>query len=421
VARRRADYDRDVAPLTPYLRRLLVFLSIASFFEGFDYFALAQLLPDIRASFGLLPGQGGALVGFINIGMVLAYFLARKADSWGRRRTLALTIAGYTVSSLLSGVAINVYAFAAAQLLARVFLTAEVAVTMVFAAEEYPAERRGLVIGVVQACSTLGAIVCAGVVPLILKLPWGWRGVFLVGAVPLCLVALARRSLKETRRFAELAAARPPSAPAPDLFRVLRTAHRGRLLLLAGIWFLTMFCTQSALLFWKEFAVGERAFSAQQVGSCLTVAALLAMPLVFAVGKLLDTIGRRSGAAIVFLLTIAGVIAAYTLDTPVALTASLVLGIAGTTAMLSVLHTFTTELFPTELRGDAYAWSNSLVGRSAAIVSPLGVGLLVAHLGFGVAVALTALGPLLALILILTALPETRGKELEETAALSSP
>lgn len=412
-----------MVPLSPYLRRLLIFLSIASFFEGFDYFALAQLLPDIRATFALSPKYGGALVAFINVGMVLAYFLARKADSWGRRRTLALTIAGYTASSLLSGLAVNIYAFAGAQLMARLFLTAEVAVTMVIAAEEYPAGQRGLVIGVVQACSTLGAIVCAGVVPLILTFAWGWRGVFLVGAVPLILVAIARRSLQETRRFTALETVRQqatadPAAASGDLFLVLGTAYRGRVILLGGIWFLTMFCTQSALLFWKEFAVAERAFTAPQVGSSLTLAALFAMPLVFGVGKLLDVIGRRLGATIVFSLTILGVIAAYTLYSRVALTVALCLGIAGTTAMMSVLHTFTTELFPTALRGDAYAWSNNLIGRSAAIVSPLGVGLLVEHLGFGVALALTALGPLIALGLIVTLLPETRGKELEETAAL---
>jgi len=46
------------------------------------------------------------------------------------------------------------------------------------------------------------------------------------------------------------------------------------------------------------------------------------------------------------------------------------------------------------------------------------VGELVMKLGFGPAVSLTTVGPLVALGLILALLPETRGKELEETAAL---
>ncbi len=405
-----------MSQLTPYLRRLLIFLSVASFFEGFDYFALAQLLPDIRGAFQLTPKQGGDLVSFINIGMLLAYFIVRKADQWGRRRVLALTIAGYTASSLLSGLSTGALTFAAAQLGARIFLTAELSVAMVIAAEEYPAAQRGLVIGIVQACSSLGAIVCAGVVPLVLKTGWGWRGVYLIGGLPLCLIAIARRGLHETSRFAALAPER--AAAAPSLFRVFGTAHRFRVLQLAVIWLLTFFCTQSAMLFWKEFAVAERGMSAQQVGTCLTIAALLAMPLVFAVGKLLDSIGRRLGAGLVFLLTISGLLASYTLHSQLALTLALVFGIAGSTAILAVLHTFTTELFPTELRSDAYGWSNNLIGRSAAVLSPLVVGRVAEQLGFGRAVSLTVLGPLVALGMILLFLPETRHKELEETAAL---
>jgi putative MFS transporter len=331
---------------------------------------------------------------------------------------LSLTIAGYTLCSLLSGLSTEVYLFALTQLLARLFLTAECSVAMVFAAEEYPADRRGLVIGIVQACSSLGAIVCAGVVPFVLKTGWGWRGVYLVGGIPLLLVAVARRSLRETTRFAALAPS-SESAAAGSLLAIFRTPYRRRMLQLAAIWGLTFFCTQSSTLFWKEFAVGERGMSAAQVGVCLTVAALGAMPLVFAVGKLLDVIGRRLGATLVFLLTVVGVVGAYVLHSAAALTAALLLGIAGTTAMLSVLHTFTTELFPTTLRSDAYGWSNNLLGRSAAVVSPLVVGQLAGAFGFGIAVSLTVIGPLVALGMILGLLPETRGKELEDTAVLA--
>ena len=80
-----------------------------------------------------------------------------------------------------------------------------------------------------------------------------------------------------------------------------------------------------------------------------------------------------------------------------ALTLALMIGIAGSTAVLSVLNTFTTELFPTELRGDAYAWANNLMGRSSAVISPLCVGRLAGQLGFSGAVSMTVLGPLIAL------------------------
>ncbi|MEI8257466.1 MAG: MFS transporter, partial [Deltaproteobacteria bacterium] len=153
------------APLTAYQRRLLVFLSVATFFEGFDFLAMSQILPELRHTFGLTRSQGGLLVGVVNVGTVLAWLIVRLADRIGRRPVLTLTIVGYTLFSMLSGFAPNVQVFAGAQLLARMFLLGEWAVAMVFAAEEYPAERRATVIGTIQAFSAIGSIACAVTVP----------------------------------------------------------------------------------------------------------------------------------------------------------------------------------------------------------------------------------------------------------------
>jgi MFS transporter, putative metabolite:H+ symporter len=403
-------------PLSPYQLKLFVFLSVATFFEGYDFLALAQLLPDIRASMGLTPAQGGALVAVINSGTVLAYLLVRKADSWGRKRVMSLTIAGYTLASFASGLAPNVYAFAGLQLLARIFLIGEWAVAMVYAAEEYPADRRGMVIGVIQGCSSLGSVACAALVPFLVKAPWGWRTVYFVGALPLVILAVARRGLRETDRFVQASAGGRPAAQ--PFARILRTPYRKRVLQLALIWGLTYVCTQTGITFWKEFAMGERAMTAKQVGGSVAIAAVASMPLVFAAGKLIDWAGRRRGAVLIFTLASIGVWGAYTFETPVALVAALALAIFGASAVLPVLNAYTAELFPTELRSDAFAWSNNLLGRIGYVLSPLAVGLVATEMGWGRAVAATAVFPLIALALIWALLPETSGRDLEDTSAV---
>jgi len=93
-----------------------------------------------------------------------------------------------------------------------------------------------------------------------------------------------------------------------------------------------------------------------------------------------------------------------------------VAGLAGITAVGVVLGAYTAELFPTDLRGDAFGWANHLLGRIAVVLSPIGVGLAAPFLGWGKAVSLTVIGPALALVLLLLLLPETRGRELEETS-----
>lgn len=406
-----------MTPLSAYQKRLFVFLSVACFFEGYDFMALAQILPNLRAEFALSKEAAGYLVAVINFGTVLAYLLVRQADRFGRKPLLTVTITGYTLCSFLTGLAQGPVSFALLQLLARVFLIGEWAVATVYAAEEYPSDRRGMVIGVIQACAALGAVLCAGAVPLLLKLPFGWRAVYFVGAAPLLAVAIARRGLRETARFAERKARGETEVRRP-FTEILRTPHRRRIFQLALIWGLTYLCTQTAIVFWKEFAMGERGLSDAQVGQSMAAAALLSMPLVFLAGKMLDTIGRRRGAVVIFTATSLGVLGSYTLSGQAALTGALVLGVFGTSAVLPVLNAYNAELFPTAVRSDAFAWANNLLGRLSYVVAPIFIGMSAERLGWGPAVAATSLCPLLALGLIWLLLPETRGKELEETAAL---
>lgn len=45
--------------MTTWQRRLLVFLGVATFFEGYDMLALAQILPSLRAEMNLDPAARG--------------------------------------------------------------------------------------------------------------------------------------------------------------------------------------------------------------------------------------------------------------------------------------------------------------------------------------------------------------------------
>lgn len=402
-----------MARWTSYQRRLIWFLSVATFFEGYDMFALSQLLPELRREFALSPSAAGWMIAAINLGTVIAFALVGLADRLGRRRVLAITITGYTVASLASAFAPGAVLFTLAQLLARIFLIGEWAVASVVAAEEYPAEDRGTVLGVVSACGSLGSIVCAGVVPLLLKTPPGWRAVYMVGAAPLLLVAVARRGLRETQRFEREASAEPKPLISGA---ILRGPSRARVLRLGLIWALTYVCTQNAITFWKEFAVSERGMSSATVGKMITLAALASMLPIFASGRLLDRFGRRAGAAVIYGALAVGVGLAYTLRGGAALNLALVFAVFGVSAVLSVLNAYTTELFATRDRAEAFAWSNNLLGRITYVLSPIAVGYAAEVFGWGPSVGVTALAALAALGLILLWLPETRGRELEDTA-----
>jgi MFS transporter, putative metabolite:H+ symporter len=401
---------RRPTPLTRYQRRLLVFLSVATFFEGYDFFALAQILPNLRADMGLSEAEGGRLVAVVGIGTILAYAVVRLADRFGRRVVLTVTILGYTLFTFATAFAQSPYDFAIYQLAARVFLIGEVSLSMVYAAEEFPADRRGHAIGVIQAAGAFGAIACAATAPWLLDTPWGWRSVYLVGVAPLLLLAYARRGLRETGRFADYAAG---GIERRALFDILRSTHRQRILQLAVIWVLLFVCAQNTVFFWKEFAVAERGFTDGQVGLSMAVAALASLPPLFFVGWALDAWGRRPAAAVIFVGMAASVVAASQLHAPWLLTLALAVAVFCIAAAFAVLNSFTTELFPTDCRAEAFAWANNLLGRSGYVVGPAVVGATAGTLGWGNVISLTALCPLGALALILWLLPETKGRQLK--------
>jgi putative MFS transporter len=403
--------------LNPYQRRLFLFLGVATFFEGFDFLALTQLLPELREEFDL--GRQGAanLIGIVNAGTIAAWLLIRQADRLGRKKVLSITILGYTLFTFLSGLAWNVTSFVVFQFLARVFLIGEWATAMVYAVEEFPADRRGMVLGVLQGFSALGGVLCVGVVPLLTALPWGWRTIYFVGVIPLLLLAFTRRNLRETKRFE--AAAASGGLPQHSVFGILKTPLRKRVLQLGAIWFLTYICSNTAVAFWKEHMVTDLHWTASEVSRSLLFAALVSMPMVFLAGRLLDIIGRKSGALVIYLLTAVGVWGAYSIEaSPDAhwpITAALTLAIFGVSGVLVVLNAFTTELMPTRVRGDALALTNNLIGRVGYVLAPFGVGLLAERADWGAAIRPTVFFLIIALGLIFWLLPETRGHDLDDT------
>jgi putative MFS transporter len=409
-----SEAQREGDGFTPYQWRLFFFLSVATFFEGFDMFALTQILPSLQTEWHLTKTQVGVLAGVTNFGTVLAYLLVRRADRWGRRRVMAITIVGYTITSLLTAAARGPVSFALLQCLARVFLIGEWATAMVYAAEEFPARKRGSVVGIIQAVGSFGAIMCAGVVPMLLKTSLGWRSVYVVGAVPLVFIAFARRTLRESARFEQ--ARSEGRTEDRGFFYLWKTGHRARMLQLGLIWSLTYVCTQNTVTFFKAFAVAERGWTDSQVGKSVSIAAVLSLPLLFFVGRLLDRAGRRIGALVVYGALVFGCLGAFTLPSRLAVTVSLIFAVFSQSAVLALLNAYTGELFPTELRGDAFAWVNNLLGRIGYVISPVVLGAVAESVGWGPAVASTTIFAAAALACLWLWLPETRGRELEDTA-----
>ncbi len=399
--------------------RLLAFLGAATFFEGFDVSAMAQVLPQLGqpGGLGLSEAGKGWLVGVVGLGPMLAWFLVREADRVGRRPMMGLTLTGYAVATLLSGLAPNAWVFGALQVVSRAFLVGEWALAMVYAAEEFPADERARVMGILHGLAWFGGLTCVGLVPLMLSSPLGWRTPFFVGVLPVLLLAVVRRSLPETARYLS-GAVRREAAQAGDVLAIWRSSWAPRLWVASAASALTYVCIGPVVAFWKQYATTERGLSNGQFAGASAMAAVVSLPLIFLSGRIIEKLGRRRAALVLFPLCAVSVAAGFTVKPWPLMQLFMALSFFGTAAVVPLLNTWTTELFPTHLRGSAFAWSNTLLGRVGSVVAPVAMGYAAERVGWGLPVALSGLGPLLAGFLLWRALPETTGRELEATSVV---
>jgi len=390
-------------------RKLIIFLSIATFFDGYDFMAITQILPNLRNDLKINEFEIGLFIAFINLGAMISFFLIRYTDRIGRKKFLNITIIGYTISTFLTAFSYDIYTFSILQFFGRIFLVAETAVAYIFAAEEVSANKRGFVIGLIQGSLSLGMIFCAAVTPMMINTEIGWRGVYLVGIIPLLLIAFSRRNIEESKRYKEFNF----NHNQIDLKKTWNSPYKKRIIQVGLIWLFSFLCTQSAFMFWKEFAVNERSLTDTQVGLAISIASLISLPIIFFTGKLIDKIGRKKSALIIYTIEILAVIASYSLFDFIGLLIALIFGIFGISAVMIINNTLTTELFPTSIRGSAFAWTNNLIGRIGFIISPILVGYFAQNIGWGLSVISTSIGLVISMFIIYFSLPEANNQELE--------
>ncbi len=422
VVNSRASFFRDLARLGPYPRRLLALLTIATTFEGFDT-ALAQLvLPVIGREFGASGAECARALGTSSLGMIAAAFAIRLADRFGRRPVLLGSLAGYALFSLATAGAPSLAAFTALQLVARFFMATQLALAYVMLSEELPAALRGRANGVLGAFAGIGAGLPFFWLAPLEQLGPGWRGLFAIGALPLLLLPVYARTLRETAAFAAL---RPRAwrEELRELGALLAPRLRARFAGATALFFAINVWSGAALGFFTTVAFQERGWNATDLQR-LAWGALPAAAFGYGLaGFAMDWLGRRP-ALLVYLAacTLAGVICHQAEARAGIAAAYLTLIALG--GVWTLASTLTAELFPTALRAGALGFANNLLGRSGLVLAPFAVGALAPRLGAtSDAVTWLALAPLAVAPFLWRAVPETRGADLSgrETEPLKHP
>lgn len=401
--------------LTDRQKTILPVLMCGSFFEGFDWMVINMTLPFIAKDMHIGIKSTGLALSIVAVGTLVAFFFVRMGDRIGRRPVFVWSVCLYAVMSIATAFSPNITYFIACQFLARVFLVSEWATGLIVISEEFPVETRGRGLALFQGVAGVGAIFPSLLMPVMAMTPIGWRGLFAIGGVPLLLILFLKKNFTETHRFQKTA---ETAGAKPDFFEVFKPEYRTYMLSVSALWFLTYICYTTAMNFFSYHVVNELAWTAARVGLTTSVAYLFGFVGYYVAGKMMDALGRKKTAVFFFLGGSAGTIATFELTGYAWIFAALVVGTFFIGVFTVICASFTNELFPTRIRATATAWGNNIFGRLAQILTPSLVGFLAVPLGStGHAASLMAIGPVLASILVIVLLPETRDFEIRDTDA----
>ncbi len=280
---------------------LLTFLGFL--FDGFDLLIYSFTLPSIEKAFSV----GDITMGLIQSGtlfstLIGAIIFGWVSDRYGRKRGLMLTIGFYGISTLLSGFTTNIYQFALTRVLAGFGIGGEWGIGFSLLSEAWE-RRKGLAGGILQSAFSVGMVLAIYVSSIfITAFPQiGWRYVYITGGIPAILVAFIRYYVPESRSWMEESKKRIRMERLKIFMRIDTLKYLFTTLLLTSGFF---FMAYAIITWWPKILQNIYGIGPQIFSTPLMFASIIQVPIIFFVGYISDRIGRKSTSIIFAILTL---------------------------------------------------------------------------------------------------------------------
>ena len=184
--------------LTAVQRNTFIACFLGWSLDAFDFFILVFCVSALATQFQTKVSAITEAI-FLTLAMrpVGAILFGLMADRFGRRPTLMIDIIAYSVFELASAFAPSLKVFLIMRAFFGIAMGGEWGVGAALAFETLPAEGRGFFSGLLQEGYVVGYLMAALVYGTLFPI-FGWRGMFVIGALPAFLVIYIRTKVDES-------------------------------------------------------------------------------------------------------------------------------------------------------------------------------------------------------------------------------
>jgi SHS family lactate transporter-like MFS transporter len=285
--------------LTPPQWRAFAAAYLGWLLDAFDYFIVVMVIDRIAADFHTkISAVSYALFLTLAFRPVGALVFGVIADKFGRRPSMMASILLFTAVELASGFAPSLEVFLVLRAIFGIGMGGEWGVGASLCMETVPAESRGIVSGILQqgypAGNLLAALAAWALLPVI-----GWRGMFIVGALPAILVIFIRLGVHESPAWIarDKAAKANPARKVGEFMTVLREKWPLFIFMIVLMAAFNCFSHGTQDLYPKGFLGQQRGLPQSTISKITIINSLGAIAGGLVFGSLSQFIGRRKAIA----------------------------------------------------------------------------------------------------------------------------
>src|SRR5216684_1842729 len=357
--------------LTPVQRNTFIACFLGWSLDAFDFFILTFCVSAIATQFQAKISAVAEAI-FLTLAMrpVGAFLFGLMADRYGRRLTLMVDIVAYSVFELASAFAPSLKILLITRALFGVAMGGEWGVGAALAFETLPAEGRGFFSGLLQEGYAVGYLMAALVYRTLFP-TIGWRGMFVIGALPAFLIIYIRTKVDESPAWLQ---GRVSRESGKHIGKDILT-YVGTFIFLVVLMFTFNSFSHGTQDLYPTFLQKDHHFTPQTVGLIAIIANVGALLGGIFFGTWSEKIGRRKAIVIAALLAIPAIrLWAYSHTVPMLALGGFLMQFMVQGAW-GVIPAHLNELSPPAVRGTfpgfAYQLGNLLSSRNVVIQARL--------------------------------------------------